>query len=131
MAYRANIIQYVKIQPTLKGLMLLAKHHNEYWKKDNSIGNLAVVDECVTLRLGDLIRFFGEFEKSKMEEFFINGEIIFLDGELVREENPDYKVGERVLTEAVIVEVDEGIGDVKIKVGLTEMWLRESQVVRK
>ncbi|WP_187442739.1 hypothetical protein [Rossellomorea vietnamensis] len=44
---------------------------------------------------------------------------------------PAYRVGEVVFTEVKIVEVDDDLDDVKVKIGTTEIWLKQSQIKHK
>ncbi|ASA22100.1 hypothetical protein [Paenibacillus donghaensis] len=138
MDFRMNFNQSVKVKLTEFGEQILRNRHEKlnlhYLERGvKDIGpyvSRADTKGYTSFQIWGLMNKFGpHIALGKPEPF--KGEMIFRDGEPEREENPNYQVGDRVLTEAEIIEVDEGIGDVKVKVGTKEMWLKESQVVRK
>ncbi|MEK3673555.1 hypothetical protein [Paenibacillus sp. FSL R10-2771] len=132
-----NFNQYVKVRLTEVGMNILQKRHEEveqyYLERtgQNMIGPFAAkTDEegYTRLQLREVMEKIGpHIGLGKPLPF--EGQMIFLGGDPERKENPEYQVGDRVLVEAKITEVDEGIGDVKVKVGTAEVWLRETQVV--
>ncbi|OMD20672.1 hypothetical protein BJP48_30930 [Paenibacillus odorifer] len=138
MDFSMNFNQSVKVKLTDFGEQILRNRHEEWnlhylERGAKDIGpyvSKADSEGYTSFQIWELIQKFGPYMSLAKPESF-KGEMIFLKGEPEREEYSKYQVGDRVLTEAIVTEVDEDIGDVKIKVGLTEMWLRESQVVRK
>lgn len=138
MDFRVNFNDGVKVKLTEYGEQILKNRHEElnlhYLKRGvKDIGpyvSRADSEGYTSFQIWELMQKFGPYMSIAKPEPF-KGEMIFLNGEVATEENPNYQVGDLVLTEARVTEVDEGIGDVKVKVGTKEMWLRESQVVRK